>query len=207
MANFFKSVLASVGGALQSKRVTAGISDIVVQPDLGYDGLSQVIVEPTPSTDITPSSSGTAFSAGMNNMAASGYAYSSRPSGSMSRTLLWSNSNPSSSFGNEVTVNLSSPILDFAYILFAYKLKTSTDYEYWVYMNASDLRMCETGVTNAPRMSIAGYIESSLYARTIKVPSNTQVIFSHAYKCSSSAYGTSTSYLIPTKIYGCNIST
>lgn len=118
MAITFKSVLSAARAILQSKTVTAGTSDITVQPDSGYDGLNEVIVEPTPSTaitpsnaspaamtsgerytpgangyaiesyaDVTPSSNGAAFSAGINKMSAAGYAYSARPSGGVLRTI------------------------------------------------------------------------------------------------------------------------
>lgn len=69
----------------QSKSVTAGTTTTTVTPDNGKL-LSSVSIAPTPSTNITPSSSGTQFSAGLNNMSSSGWAYSSKPSGGTIQT-------------------------------------------------------------------------------------------------------------------------
>lgn len=63
----------------QTKSVTAGTTTTTVTPDSGKL-LSSVSIAPTPSTPVTPSSSGTQFSAGLNNMSSSGWAYSSQPS-------------------------------------------------------------------------------------------------------------------------------
>ena len=64
----------------QSKSVTAGTTTTTVTPDSGKL-LSSVSIDPTPSTPITPSSSGTQFSAGLNDMSSSGWAYDSQQSG------------------------------------------------------------------------------------------------------------------------------
>lgn len=57
MANLFKSMLAAAQGLFQSKTVAAGTSDKIITPDTGYDALSSVTIQPTPSQSksVTPS--------------------------------------------------------------------------------------------------------------------------------------------------------
>lgn len=59
MSNLFISKVKAAAGAIiqASKAVTAGTSQITVSPDTGYDAMAEVVVDPTPSTSITPSSS------------------------------------------------------------------------------------------------------------------------------------------------------
>lgn len=59
MGNVFKSVLASARAILQSKTVTAGTDPLTISPDSGYDGMSQVTVNPTPTetATVTPTTS------------------------------------------------------------------------------------------------------------------------------------------------------
>lgn len=78
--NFYKC--NKKGANVQSsKTITAGTTQKTVTPDTGYDAMGEVVVNPTPSTPITPSSSGTQFSAGLNDMSSSGWAYDSQQSG------------------------------------------------------------------------------------------------------------------------------
>lgn len=59
MSNLFISKLKAAAGAIiqASKTVTAGTTQITVSPDTGYDAIAEVLVDPTPSTGITPSNS------------------------------------------------------------------------------------------------------------------------------------------------------
>lgn len=51
MPNYFRANKKSSGGGanLQTKTITAGTSSQTVQPDSGFDGFSEVTVDPTPS--------------------------------------------------------------------------------------------------------------------------------------------------------------
>lgn len=54
---FFEAIKNSAQAILQSKTVSAGTSATTVTPDSGYDGLSDVTVNPTPSQEKTATSS------------------------------------------------------------------------------------------------------------------------------------------------------
>lgn len=54
---FFEAIKNAAQAILQSKTVTAGTSATTVTPDSGYDGLSDVTVNPTPSQEKTVTSS------------------------------------------------------------------------------------------------------------------------------------------------------
>lgn len=154
-------------------------------------------------SSITPSSSGTAFSAGMNKMSASGYAYTSRPSASLKYELLWSNPNAGTSFAGQ-QITLSQSMEWYTYLCVEYNVKTSTTEAIRDYILRWDFQACMGD--DAGRWAIGALIGSTLYTRTMRWDSNTQINISNAYKNSTSSHGTSTAYLIPTRIYGCYVS-
>lgn len=90
MGNFIRSVLSAASARLQQKTITPTTSQQTVGPDSGYDGLSQVTVDPIPSeyvipTAITPSNSspvsmasGSAYKPSANGYAISSYSSSSK---------------------------------------------------------------------------------------------------------------------------------
>ena len=275
MAITFKSVLAAARAAiLQTKTVSAGLTDETYYPDTGYDGFesftvrlveqdfvnnratptessqtvrpssglffSEFIVEPIPSqykiptsiipsdsapasmssgtayepttagyaiqsyssTSKTPSSSGTSFSAGWNRMTAAGYAYSSRPSGSLTATSLWRNSNSGASVSGQ-QITLSQSMANFSYLRVAYNVKTSSSENIWCLIHRGDFQSC-TG-DDKGRWAIGAFISSALYTRTMRYDSDTQINISTAYKNATNAHGTSNAYLIPVEISGVNV--
>lgn len=146
----------------------------------------------------TPSSSGASFSAGWNRMTAAGYAYSSRPSGQMSTTTLWTNPNTSASFADQ-TITLSQSLNNFQYIRIAYNVRTSTSENVWEFYYRSDFQTCQ-GDTG-PRMMIGG----ANYVRGVRYISATSIGFSKAFYLNSSSYGSNNSYVIPISVSGCNV--
>ena len=122
--------------------------------------------------------------------------------GSMSETVLWTNSSPTSNFAAQ-TVNLSDDITKFDYIrVYFYSSKTSHT-EASVLMLVSDFVNLGTGL-NKPRFSIANAnneISGTGNAlRILRYISNTSLNFTEAYEAARES--SSTTQVIPTKISG-----
>lgn len=134
MPNYFRANKKSSGGGanLQTKTITAGTSSQTVQPDSGFDGFSEVTVDPTPSQTksvtattsqqtVTPDSGKLLSSVTVNPQSHSGssgtYTTNGQKdlganhniryvnisvSGSLSQTELWVNPNPASSMSSSI---------------------------------------------------------------------------------------------------------
>lgn len=158
MPNYFRANKKSSGGGanLQTKTITAGTSSILVEPDSGYDGLSEVTVNPTPSqtksvtattsaqtvdpdsgkllssVTVNPqshsSTAGTYTSNGTKDLGANhNYRYVNiSVSASFSETLLWTNPNPASSMSSSTRILDNGDFTSYKYYKFIYKGGTST---------------------------------------------------------------------------------
>lgn len=147
-------------------------------------------------SSITPSTSGTSFTAGIKKMASSGYAYSTRPS--LSRTQLWINSNPSTNFctsaaSTKITV---SNISSYSYIEIVIRLTKGVTTTQSVIMPIGEFRSGSLlGLLS--RLSSS----SSIYVRYAYYESDTTIWITPAYQWQNSS-NMLNSQVIPYIVYG-----
>lgn len=158
---------------LQTKTITAGTSAKTVQPDSGYDGFSEVTVNPTPSnyktvtatttTQIVSPDSGTLLnqvtvnpqshtqsinysSNGAKDLGANHnvrYVNINVPSGSLSETTLWTNSSPSSSFAAQAVSEIG--VDNYTYIKITFRFSASNSDENSYIVKVSEFKNVTSG--------------------------------------------------------------
>ena len=149
-------------------------------------------------TDVTPSALGTSFSAGINKMSSAGYAYTEKPS--VSITTLWTNASPTGNFdGQEIT--LSSGISTYDYIRIGFRVSKTNSKEAYVMMIVTDY-INETSGDDACRVGLVVNVGGTLWSRGARYVSDTKINFSKAYKGTTGTGATSTANAIPTTIQG-----
>lgn len=112
-----------------------------------------------------------------------------------SQTELWSNASPTSAFSAQ-TVTVSADMTSFDRIRIDYKYTTSSDVRS-IFVNVSDFSFTGAYEDEVALVSRPG---SNAYVRRAIMASTTTVKFTTSYRLNAS--GNSTSYAIPTGIYG-----
>lgn len=117
--------------------------------------------------------------------------------GTLSETLLWSNSSPSSNFAGQ-TITLSQDYANFEYLKVNYTVNKGGT----VYSILYDINLVKDadGTANHPYITISGFNGASALGRRGQVVATNQIKWQGAAGIGGTT--TSTSYLIPTAIYG-----
>lgn len=161
-------------------------------------GAAGYAIESNP-TSITPSSSGTAFSAGITKMESSGYAYTE----SSGETTLWTNSAPSNNFYSS-TVTLSQSIANFKYIIVYFRpIKASYGSETRVIVSRSELEAA-IAMTGTARFALACYYSNTNFSRVFSEGTGTSISFGGCWKQATSS-SQANEFCVPTRICGANL--
>lgn len=173
MSNLFRT--NKKGGTapnLQTKTITAGTTAQTVQPDSGYDGLSEVTVNPTPSQSksvtattsaqtvvpdsgkllsqvtvnpqihsqtVNYSSNGTKDLGSTNNVR---YVDINVPS-ELSETVLWTNSNPTSTFVGAAIAEIG--VDNYTYLKITFRFSASNSHENSYIVKVSEFKNATSG--------------------------------------------------------------
>ena len=152
-------------------------------------------------TDITPTTQGESFSAGILNTSAAGYAYTVKPV--INEWRLWENSNPTGNFDGQ-EVSLSSALSNYDYIKIGYRVSKTNSTAAYVIMSTSDF-INNTSGDDVCRLGISVNVGGTLWSRGARYVSNTAINFSKAYKGTTGTGSTSTANAIPTEIIGAEL--
>lgn len=160
-------------------------------------------------SSVTPSSSGAYFASGMAKMSSSGYAYSSKPTPTLSETTLWTNSSPTSDQASS-TATLSQSIENFDYIALEYKAHKSQTTTMRAIYSVADVKKC-TGTSKALRMVIGtndtDTSGSGSFTRVISYGSNTSITIGDAWRYGSTTTSKTNAMAILVYIKGLKLTT
>lgn len=151
---------------------------------------------------VTPTADGEYFSSGVKNMTRSGWVYSEKPTPSISKTTLWTNSSPSSSFSSK-DVTLSQDIDNFDYIEIVGKEWTNQPSTIGYIFSVEDVKNA-TSAQNIMTMGLVCYAQAYAYARRIYYKSGTVIHINNASRVNSES--TNNSALIPLYVNGLKLS-
>lgn len=202
MSNVFRSDKKSSGGAnLQNKSVTATVAAQTVLPDSGYDGLSEVTVNPQ---DHTATHELVTTNHPANNPLDLGANHNVRyipiqvGEGTFQETTLWENSSPTASFSGQA-VTLSDDITNYDYVRIYWNNNTSSSENASIIV-PTDIMAMSGAVAGSIQITLGSRTSVDNRVRIVRYSSDTDLIIGDNRSVGEA--GGNNNGIIPIKITG-----